>query len=165
MDLYYSVLKHYKGLFKKKHVRNTHTLMIPISDTHSLYLVLIGRSKEDESVFYAQLVAKISNEIVEDLLSEEIDYFDERFSVIEKIPCSVSKLEEIYIAKIKNKGKYIKSNLLITFNEEESTNKKRFYVVKGQIDLELSDVITPETLGMVSSRVMAKFGDLDRIKV
>ena len=70
-----------------------------------------------------------------------------------------------YIAKIKNKGKYIKSNLLTSFNEEESTNKKRFYVVKGQIDLELSDVITPETLGMISSKVMAKFGDLDRIKV
>jgi hypothetical protein len=165
MDLYYCVLKHYKGLFKKKHVRNTHTLMVPITQTHSLYLVLVGKSNEDDTVFYAQSVAKIPHDIVDDLLNGEIDYFEERFSVLEKISCSVSKLDEIYVTKIHNKGKYIKSNILTTFNEEESTNKKRFYVVKAKIDLELNDAITPETLGMVAAKVMAKFGDLDRIKV
>jgi len=164
MDLYYCVLKHYKGLFKKKHFKNTHTLMVPVSETHSLYLVLIGRSNEDNTVFYAQLVKKIPNEIVEDLLNGEIDYFDERFSVLEKIPCSVSRIKDIYITKIHNKGKYIKSNILTTFNEEESTNKRRIYVVKAKIDLELNDEITPENLGMVAAKVMAKFGDLDRIK-
>lgn len=165
MNLYYSVLKHYKGLFKKKHVKNTHTLMVPISATQSLYLVLVGKSTEEDDVYYAQLVRKIPNDIVDDLLNEEIDYFEERFSVLEKIPCSVSKVNDVYIAKIHNKGKYIKSNVLTTFNEEESTNKKRFYVVKAKIDLELTDAITPETLGMVAAKVMAKFGDLDRIKV
>jgi hypothetical protein len=164
MDLYYSVLKHYKGLFKKRHVRNTHTLMVPISQTHSLYLVLVGRSTEDDTIFYAQLVKKIPNDIVEDLLNAEIDYFEERFSVLEKISCSASKMNDIYITKINNKGKYIKSNILTTFNEEESTNKRRIYVVKAKIDLELSDEITPENLGMVAAKVMAKFGDLDRIK-
>ena len=165
MDLYYCVLKHYKGLFKKKHVRNTHTLMIPITETHSLYVVLIGRSTEDETVFYAQSVAKVPYDIVETIIDGEIEYFDERFSVLEKIPCSVSKIKDIYISKIHNKGKYIKSNILTTFNEEESTNKRRIYVIKAKIDLELSDAITPENLGMVASKIMAKFGDLDRIKV
>ena len=165
MDLYYCVLKHYKGLFKKKHVRNTHTLMVPITNTHSIYLVLIGRSTEDESIFYAQSVAKIPHETVDEIISGEIDYFDERFSVLEKIPCIVSKVEEIYITKPKSYGQYIKSNILTTFNEEESTNKRRIYVVKAEIDLELSDAITPENLGMTALKVMAKFGDLDRIKV
>ena len=66
---------------------------------------------------------------------------------------------------ILKKRKYIKSNILTTFNEEESTNKRRIYVVKAKIDLELNDEITPENLGMVAAKVMAKFGDLDRIKV
>jgi hypothetical protein len=139
--------------------------MIPITKTHSLYLVLIGKSTEDESFFYAQSVAKIPHDIVEDLLSEEVDYFEDRFSVLEKIPCSVSKFEEVYITKVQDKGKYIKSNILTSFSEDESTNKRRIYVVKGQIDLELSDAITPENLGMVAAKIMAKFGDLDRIKV
>ena len=77
----------------------------------------------------------------------------------------MSHQNDIYITKINNKGKYIKSNILTTFNEEESTNKRRIYVIKAKIDLELTDAITPENLGMVAAKIMAKFGDLDRIKV
>ena len=59
MDLYYSVLKHYKELFKKKNVRNKHTLMVPISQKHSLYLVLFGRKIEVVTIFLEQLFSKI----------------------------------------------------------------------------------------------------------
>jgi hypothetical protein len=139
--------------------------MVPVADEHSLYLVLVGNLEEDTTVFYAQLVRKIPNDIVEDLINGEIEYFGERFSVLEKMSCSTSKVRDVYVTKIHNKGKYIKSNILTTFNEEESTNKKRFYILKAKIDLELDDAVTPETLGMVAAKIMAKFGDTDRIKV
>src|SRR4030042_5847069 len=111
--LYYCVLKNYKGLFKKKHSGNTHLLITPISNDEYFYLGIVGKLTNNEDIYSSQLITKVSDSLLDDVISGEEEHFGDRFVILEDLKCSVKNIgEEDYIIKLVNKGKYIKSNLI-----------------------------------------------------
>ena len=159
MDLYYCVLKNYKGLFKKKHIGNTHLFLIPISEDTYLYLGMIGELEDDPGNYATQLIVKLPTEIVNEVIDEEIKYFEDRFVVIEELKCSPRKIAAgEYDIKIPQKGNMILSNLHVEFNVDVSTNSKRIYTLTGEFNFESEDVKSSSEIKMVAAKKLALMG-------
>jgi len=140
-NLYYCVLKNYKGLFKKKHVGNTHLLFIPVTEKVSCYVVLIGKLKSEENTFASQLITKLPNVLVQRVVDGEVEYFKDRFIIVEKLKCKPEKIEDgNYKISLLKKSKYILSDLEFKFSNEYSSDKQKIFLLKGNLNLEIEDV-------------------------
>jgi hypothetical protein len=163
MDLYYCVLKNYKGLFKKKHIGNTHLFLIPISDKEYLYLGMIGEIEDEKGNYLTQLIVKLPEEIVDQVIDEEINYFKDRFVVVEELRCSPSKLGAgEYNIKIPNKGDMILSDIHVEFNVDVSTNARRIYTITGDFDFESEDIKSTSDMKMIAAKKLAYMGGENR---
>jgi len=102
-----------------------------------MYLALIGSDVDDqENTYAAQLLVKLSDEIMESTLAGEYEYFGKKYIELEALKCkSSSPSQGKYIVTIPKKGAYIKSNLEIEYQVEYSTVEKRIYLLKGDINL------------------------------
>ena len=159
MNLYYCVLKNYKGLFKKKHIGNTHLFLVPISDNKYLYLGVIGELEDEPGNYATQLIVKLPSDIVDQVIDEEINYFGDRFLVVEELKCTPAITSAgVYDIKIPQKGDMILSNLHIEFNVDISTNSRRIYTVTGDFNFESEDIKSTSDLKMVAAKQMAKIG-------
>lgn len=163
---YYCVLKNYKGLFRKKHLGNTHLFLVPIDTDNYLYLGLIGELEEEPGTYATQLIVKLPSEIIEDVITEEINYFKGRYQVIEELNSTPKKIESgHYDIKIIKPGKFIKSkNLDIEFNVDYSTNSRRIYLIKGEFEFESSDITSNSNVGMMANKQMAYMGSKTRFE-
>jgi len=131
----YCVVKKSKGLFKKKSLY-THLLFVPIDPNQYMYLALVSQMTEEDNTYVAQLLVKLSDEIMEDTLRGEYEHFGTKFVEVEALKCKSSKPSQgKYIVNIPRKGSYIKSNLEIEYQVEYSTVDKRMYLLKGELDL------------------------------
>jgi len=165
MTLYYCVLKNYKGLFKKKHIGNTHLFLVPISDNTYLYLGMIGELEDEKGSYATQLIVKLPSEIVDQVIEEEINYFGDRFVVLEEINCIPRKTAAgVYDIKLPQKGDMILSNLHIEFNVDISTNARRIYTLTGEFNFESEDIKSTSDMKMVAAKKMAFMGDKERYK-
>ena len=165
MHIYYCVLKKYKGLFKKKHVGNTHLFFIPISDKVYLYLGMIGELTEDEGTYATQLITRLDSEMIDQIINEEEIYFKDRYIVLEKIKCKVVKISPgEYKIKILNKGKNVLSDIHLEFEPDNSTNKRRIYLMSGRLNLNSEDILSTTDLKMVATKQMAFMGDKTRFE-
>lgn len=163
MNLYYCVLKNYKGIFKKKHVGNTHLFLIPISDDAYLYLGMIGELIDNEGTYATQLIIRLPSEIVEQVIEEEKIHFEDRFIVLEKLPCKTKKISPgEYDVKLNKKGKMILSDLHIDFEADYSTDRRRIYLMTGEFNFESSDIKSTTDMKMVADKKMAYLGDKTR---
>jgi hypothetical protein len=163
MILYYCVLKNYKGIFKKKHVGNTHLFLVPISEEAYLYLGMIGELIDNKGVYATQLIIRLSSEIVEDIIEKEKEYFKDRFIVLEEITCTPTKITSgEYDIKLDEKGKMILSDLHIDFEADYSTDKRRIYLMTGEFDFESSDIKSTTDMKMSADKKMAYMGDKTR---
>jgi hypothetical protein len=164
MNLYYCVLKNYKGKFKaKEHIGNTHLFLIPISDDAYLYLGMIGELIDEAGTYATQLIIRLPEEIVEQVIEEEINYFDDRYVVLETLPCKVKKLSTgEYDIKLSKKGKMILSNLHIEFAIDYSSDRRRIYLITGEFNFESSDIKSTSDMKMVADKKMAYLGDRTR---
>lgn len=163
MDLYYCVLKNYKGLFKKKHVGNTHLFLVPISDDAYLYLGMIGELIEEEGKYATQLIVRLPSEIVEEIIDEEKNHFGERFVVLEKLSCKPKKIASgEYDIKLTKKGKMVLSDLHLNFEADYSTDKRRIYLMSGQFNFESTDIKSTTDMKMMADKKMAYLGDKTR---
>lgn len=163
---YYCVLKNYKGLFRKKHLGNTHLFLLPIDSENYLYLGLIGELENEPGIYATQLIVKLPSEIIEDVITEEINYFKDRYLVIEELNSSPKKIESgHYDIKIIKPGKFIKSkNLDIEFSVDYSTNARRIYLMKGEFEFESSDITSDKKIGMMATKQSAYIGDKTRFE-
>ena len=132
----YCVMKKRKGLLKRQPVY-THLFFIPVDPKLYMYLALIGQDVDgQENTYAAQLLVKLSDEIMESTLAGEYEYFGKKYIELEALKCkSSSPSQGKYIVTIPKKGAYIKSNLEIEYQVEYSTVEKRIYLLKGDINL------------------------------
>ncbi len=137
----YCVVKKYKGLFKKKTLY-THLFFIPVDLKKYMYLALVGQvtdeeyTDEDRDVYAAQLLVRLTDEILDQTISGESEYFSKGFIEIEALKCiSSNPSQGKYVINIPKKGFYIKSDLEIAYQVEYSTVDKRMYLLKGELNL------------------------------
>ena len=132
----YCVMKKRKGLLKRQPVY-THLFFIPVDPKKYMYLALIGKDVDDQDNTYAaQLLVKLSDEIMESTLAGEYEYFGKKFIELEALKCkSSSPAQGKYVITIPKKGAYIRSNLEIEYQVEYSTTDKRIYFIKGELNL------------------------------
>ncbi len=140
----YCVVKKRKGLLKRQPIY-THLFFIPIDPKKYVYLVLIGKDIDDqENTYAAQLLVKLTDEIMDDTLAGEYEYFGKKFIELEVLKCkSTSPSQGKYVVTIPQKGDYIKSNLEIEYQVEYSTVEKRIYLLKGELNLVSGDIAAP----------------------
>ncbi|HPY04133.1 MAG TPA: hypothetical protein PL161_13005, partial [Spirochaetota bacterium] len=102
-----------------------------------MYLALIGKDVDDqENTYAAQLLVKLSDEIMESTLAGEYEHFGKKFIELEALKCkSSSPSQGKYTITIPKKGAHIKSNLEIEYQVEYSTTDKRIYFIKGELNL------------------------------
>lgn len=140
----YCVVKKRKGLLKRQPIY-THLFFIPIDPKKYMYLALIGKDVDDqENTYAAQLLIKISDDIMVSTLAGEYEYFGKKFIELEALKCkSTSPSQGKYVVTIPKKGDYIKSNLEIEYQVEYSTVEKRIYLLKGELNLVSGDIAAP----------------------
>ena len=132
----YCVMKKRKGLLKRQPVY-THLFFIPVDPKKYMYLALIGKDVDDqENTYAAQLLVKLSDEIMESTLAGEYEKISKKFIELEALKCkSSSPSQGKYTIIIPKKGAHIKSNLEIEYQVEYSTTDKRIYFIKGELNL------------------------------
>ena len=156
--IYYFVLKNYKGIFSKKHKSNNHLLLIPIENDRYRYFLIVGKMEDDENTYACQLLATIKEDLLDDFISGEIEYFKGRFVEIEKLNCKTSQQAPgNYIIKLLKKGYNLLSNLILQYQIEYSTVNKRIYLLKADLNLVVSD-INEDNISMVAAKQMAFLG-------
>lgn len=163
MDMYYCVLKNYKGLFKKKHVGNTHLFLVPISDETYLYLGMVGELIDNPGTFVTQLIVRLDAESIDEVIEQEEQYFKDRYVVLETLNCKPLKITSgDYDIKLPKKGKMILSDLHIEFDADYSTNSRRIYLMTGEFNLESADINSTVDMKMKATKQMAFIGDKTR---
>jgi len=147
-QIYYCILKKYKGLFKKKFVGVTHLFIVPRTDYDYLYLALLGERSEVTGTYACVYITRIPDEILDFVVSGEKEYFGNRFEIIEQKTAEVKTLQKgTYLIKLKEDSDvFLKKEIVVTYQEEESTPKKRIYNLVSKLDLETREVGF-ETLG------------------
>ena len=137
----YCVMKKRKGLLKRQPVY-THLFFIPVDPKLYMYLALIGQDVDgQENTYAAQLLVKLSDEIMESTLAGEYEHFGKKFIELEALKCKSSNPSQgKYTITIPKKGVYIRSNLEIEYQVEYSTTDKRVYFIKGDLSLVSGDV-------------------------
>ena len=141
----YCVMKKRKGLLKRQSVY-THLFFIPVDPKLYMYLALIGQDVDgQENTYAAQLLVKLSDEIMESTLAGEYEHFGKKFIELEALKCKSSNPSQgKYTITIPKKGVYIRSNLEIEYQVEYSTTDKRVYFIKGDLSLVSGDVTAPD---------------------
>ena len=140
--VYYCILKKYKGLLKKKFVGITHLFILPRTDYDYLYLALLGERSEVTGSYACIYITRIPNEILDAIVSGEKEYFGNRFEIIEEKLAEVKTLDKgTYLIKLnEDSDVFLKKEILLTYQAEESTPKKRIYNIVTRLDLETREV-------------------------
>lgn len=142
--IYYCVLKNYKGLFKKKHIGNSYILITPLSDSVYAILGIVGEISDEENIYSSVLVFKVPNDVIDDLVLLEVEEFKWRFEIVEKIECSVKKIEDsTYKISLKEKGDFIQSDILIKYDIEHSSDPVRIYIIHGKFVFPSGYIVSP----------------------
>jgi hypothetical protein len=141
-QVYYCILKKYKGLFKKKFVGVTHLFILPRTDSDYLYLALLGERVEVTGTYACVYITRVPDEILSDIINGEQEYFGDRFEIIEHKLAEVKTLQKgTYLIKLKEDSDvFLKKEILLTYQEKESTPKKRIYNLVSKLDLETREV-------------------------
>jgi hypothetical protein len=115
---------------------------VPRTDYDYLYLALLGERVEVTGTYSCVYITRIPNEILDFVISGEKEYFGNRFEVIEQKIAEVKTLQKgAYLIKLKEESDvFLKKEILVTYQEEESTPKKRIYNLVSKLDLKTREV-------------------------
>jgi len=138
----YCVVKKYK----KRQPVYTHLLFVPIYPQKYMYLALIGKDIDDvPNTYAAQLLVKLPEEITEQTIQGEHDYFGRHFIEVEALNCKSSNpAQGQYLIDIPQKGNYIRSDIEIEYQLELSTVERRVYLLKGELNIISGDVTSED---------------------
>jgi len=153
----YNILKMYSGIFRKKHSGNVHNIVVPISEHESMYLVIVGEIIKEPDDYACALIMRGTPDIVNSVIENEKKIFGKRFFTLEELKCVGKDIGQgKYKYKFVTPGYYLKSPLSLTYEPEYSTDKRRIYVLRGKINLEVND-IHPKHIGMMATKKLSLF--------
>ena len=133
----YSILKDYKGIFKKRHAGNA-SLLSFTSDTHFIILNLLGKMTDGSKV--GQVIVKGPVEQFKNVIDSLKQ--DPNFVEAEDLTCKTTTIgTSDYKIVPTRKGKYLLSPLNVSFQMEYSGGDQMIYFIKGKIN-----IIVGETL-------------------
>jgi len=140
--VYYCILKNYKGILKKKFVDFTHLFILPRTDEDYLYLSLLGERSEVSDVFACVYITRVPNGILSNLIEGEKDYFGDRFEIVDELPAKVKTIEKgTYLINLKKLSKIFQSKeMVLIYQQKESTTKKRIYNLISKLNLQTNEV-------------------------
>lgn len=157
--VYYIILKSYKGLIKKSHIGNTHLFFIPIGSGETLYLALIGKLESSNNIYMCQLINRIPNHLRPKIVEEQKLEFKDRYVVLSILNCIPKQTgDEQFEIDIPTKGKYIHSDLKLSFDPDYSSDRQRIYRLEGKINLETSEVSGEFNIKSVGIKKLALVG-------
>ena len=163
------LLKYYKtNLFGSKLSGKVIFLIIlPISNLSSKVLMVGPQSIIEEDTYYCPLTKELQNS-VEEQIEHELQYNNEQketeFIVLDNLECTLKKIknnrnnvyeiqDDMYLIKFKHIGEYIKSDLHIILDPNESMKMgMKVYKVIGDINLD----IEPTKLGVMNMKLRKK---------
>lgn len=162
----YFILKKSTAKLNTKSNTNTHLFFIPMDTHHYMYLGLIGQLTDEDNTYAAQLFVKLPEDILEDTIAGEYEFFDNRLEEMESLECSTtSPSAGKYIITFPKKGVNIKSDLEIEYKVEYSTSDKRIYFVKGDLNLVAGEVEEDKSdMSQIAARQIKIMGGKKRLK-
>ncbi len=147
----YCAFKTYKGIFFKNHAGNIHIIMFNTPNS-VLLLELLG---EVDNNMAAQLVYR--TEVREETNLLNALKSDEDFVIVEELTCkTIEKQKTDFIITIPKKGKFIQTNLKLSFEPEYSSGNTQIYFIKGNFALAFDENMTPTQLRMKAIKQKAK---------
>ena len=168
MFVYYSIYKRYKGLFKRKHSKNIHLLMVPSNSQDFLYIIIIGEILGEKDTYVGEIVYMGKQTSISKLIEFESEDMGKDMIQLEKVPCHVSQIEKGFEIKISGNALYLPASFLIVesvgeyFSKENgvqvnsSIKEDKTVIIKGKFNL-VYDNITPNQYRMVKAKKMAFF--------
>ena len=133
MNVIYSIIKSYKGIFKKKHSGNVHILIVPTGENQFSTFIIIGKLKQESNTYALQFIGSGPINYVKNFL-DELGLEQKGLVEIERLPCSVSGSYGNYNCKISKKGEYILSNFHLEFKPEFSSGNSKMFFLKGKLN-------------------------------
>jgi len=163
----YCIVKKYVGL-DKKNPKNTHLFFIPVDPKKYMYLALVGKMEEEEegnpNLYAAQLLVRLPEEIVDETIKGEEEYFKNRFVEIEALMCKSSNPSPgRYIITLPKKGINIRSDIEITYQLEYSDLHRKIYLINADLSLVAGEV-NEKDMKMVAAKQTAFMGGKKRFK-
>jgi len=123
------------------------------SKSNTILLNILG--KVDDDNIAAQLIYRIDS-IEETNLLNALKRED-NFIVVEELECKTIEKQKTDLAiAIPKKGKFILSNLEITFEPEYSSGNTQIYFIKGKFALAFDENLTPTQFKMKAIKQKAK---------
>ena len=133
MNVIYSVVKSYKGIFKKKHSGNVHLLIVPTGENQFSTFIIIGKLKQENNTYALQYIGSGPINYVKNFL-EEFGLKQKGLVEIERLPCSISGSYGNYNCKINKKGEYILSDFNLEYKPEFSSDNSKMFFLKGKLN-------------------------------
>ncbi len=140
--LYYCILKHYKGLFRKRFSNSTHLFILPRTESDYVYLALLGERVRVRDTYACVYITRIPDELLNIIIEGEKNYFKDRFAIVEEIPAEVSTIEKsTYLIRLKGESKiFLSKEMILAYQEGESTPKQRIYNLVSKLNLEVDEL-------------------------
>lgn len=159
-NIVYAIIKTYKGIFKKKHIGNTQLLFIPINNKFIL-VELLGEHMDHDNVFWS--VKRLEGPVdymyssIMELKETMTSGSSSEFIILDELECSTKEVNQNeFKITLKSIGNYLKSKTYtLAFNRQHSKSTP-LYLLDGKINVEFTDMVTPNTVNMVSMRKDAK---------
>jgi len=158
--LSYCILKTYKGIFKKEHSGNVQVIFIPASPNF-IGLMLLGKLDEPPYLYAAQQIVFGPIEYMTEIRDEMIS--DEKFEIIEELPCSVSSSNSGWTYNVtSSKGKHIGKKLIIEFTPEYSGGDQKIFTINGDLNLVHTENVDDKLVKMSGKVKAAKFKSIGK---
>ncbi len=146
--VYYCILKHYKGLFKKRFSNNTHLFILPRTDTDYLYLALLGERVTARDTYACVYITRIPDDLLNTIIDGEKEYFKDRFAIVEETPAEVSTIEKSrYLIRLKKESQvFLSKEMILVYQKGESTPKQRIYDLVSKLNLQVEELTDSQEL-------------------
>ena len=158
---HYCIYKTYSGFFTKKHAGNVHLIFCPLGTEQFGGLTVLGLLKDFPGTYATELLVLSGLEMMDSVISGYKQRYPGNFINLESLPStSVRKQPGIFDIKLKKKGKYINSNMDLSFQPEYSQGDTKIYFLKAKLTLEFSEVVNQANIRMVSMKKKAVLSSL-----
>lgn len=152
--LVYSILKSYKGIFRKTHAGNTQMIFVPLEDRF-IGLIILGEIEGRDNVWAAHQFLSAGLEWMNPVLVELNE--DENFEIIETVPIKLKAINKgwEYKITIPKKEKWM-ADFKLSFAPEYSQGDTVIFLLDGKLTFVFTDDVKPDVLKMSSLKQMSK---------